>query len=147
MSLRLANLEPGTRYRYRVPADGEPTGLSGDFRTQPLREWRTDPPDASIAIGSCAYVNDGRFDRPGTPFGASFEIFDVIADQWPDAMLWLGDNVYFREPEWTSPEGMSARYRAYRSCRRCSDCGVRPRTSRSGTTTTTVRTTAMLPSS
>ena len=29
-------------------------------------------------------------------------------------MLWLGDNVYFREPEWTSPEGMSARYRAYR---------------------------------
>jgi alkaline phosphatase D len=114
VSLRLANLEPGTRYRYRVLADGEPTGMSGDFRTQPLWEWRTDPPEASIAIGSCAYVNDGRFDRPGTPFGASFEIFDTIAAQRPDVMLWLGDNVYFRQPEWTSLEGMSARYRAYR---------------------------------
>jgi alkaline phosphatase D len=30
-------------------------------------------------------------------------------------MLWLGDNVYFREPEWTSLEAMSARYRAYRA--------------------------------
>jgi len=29
-------------------------------------------------------------------------------------MLWMGDNVYFREPEWSSLEGMSGRYRAYR---------------------------------
>jgi alkaline phosphatase D len=115
VSLRLANLEPGTRYGYRLLADGAPTGTSGAFRTQPVWEWRTDPPDVSIAIGSCAYVNDGRFDRPGPPFGAGYGIFDAIADQRPELMLWLGDNVYFREPEWTSLEAMSARYRFYRA--------------------------------
>lgn len=112
--LRLAGLEPGTRYRYRLLADGQPTGDVGTFRTQALWEWRTDPPAVSIAVGSCAYLNDGRFDRPGTPYGGGYGIFDAIAAQAPDVMLWLGDNVYFREPEWTSAEAMNDRYRAYR---------------------------------
>jgi len=115
VAVRLADLEPGTSYRYRLRVDGDAAEVAGHFRTQPLWEWRTDPPEVSIAFGSCAYLDDGRFDRPGTPFGAGYGIFDAIADQRPDAMLWLGDNVYFREPEWTSLEAMSARYRFYRS--------------------------------
>ncbi len=114
IALRLAGLEPGTRYRYRMLADGQPTGDAGTFRTQALWEWRTDPPAANIAVGSCAYLNDGRFDRPGTPYGGGYGIFDAIAAQAPDIMLWLGDNVYLREPEWTSAEAMNERYRAYR---------------------------------
>ena len=110
--LRLANLEPGASYRYRMLADGKPA-REGTFRTQPLWQFRSNPPDFAVALGSCAYVND-PFSRPGRPWAESFQIFDAIASKSPDFMLWLGDNVYFREPEWTSPEGMSARYRSYR---------------------------------
>jgi alkaline phosphatase D len=110
--LRLAGLEPGTAYRYRVSVDGT-EAAEGGFRTRPLWQYRTDPPEATLAFGSCSYLND-RFDRPGTPWGGEYGIFDAIAAKRPDAMLWLGDNVYLREPEWTSLEGMSARYRAYR---------------------------------
>ena len=115
IALRLTGLEPGTRYRYRMLVNDEATGEVGTFRTQALWEWRNDPPPVSIAVGSCAYLNDGRFDRPGPPYGGSYGIFDAIAAQAPDLMLWLGDNVYLREPEWTSAEAMNARYRAYRS--------------------------------
>ncbi len=113
--VRLANLDPGTRYVYRVLVDGKPTAIApGIFATQPLWRFRDSPPELAIAFGSCAYLND-RYDRPGAPWGGDYRIFDAIAAQRPDLMLWLGDNVYFREPEWTSPEGMSARYRAYRT--------------------------------
>ena len=114
LHLRLAGLEPGTRYRYQVLVDGRPSGEPGTFATQPLWQYRTDPPELAVAFGSCAYLND-RFSRPGPPWGGDYGIFDAIAARAPDLMLWLGDNVYFREPEWTSLEGMSARYRAYRA--------------------------------
>ncbi|HSD53285.1 MAG TPA: alkaline phosphatase D family protein [Burkholderiales bacterium] len=113
-ALRLAGLDPGTRYRYVVLVDGKPSAEAGRFATQPLWQARTEPPDFSVAFGSCLYLND-RFSRPGPPWGAEYGILDAIAVQSPDLMLWLGDNVYFREPEWTSPEGMSARYRTYRA--------------------------------
>jgi alkaline phosphatase D len=113
-ALRLAGLDPGTRYRYTVLVDGKPAVEPGRFETQPLWQFRTEPPEFAVAFGSCHYLND-RFDRPGQPWGADYGIFDAIAAQSPDLMLWLGDNVYFREPEWTSPEAMSARYRAYRA--------------------------------
>jgi alkaline phosphatase D len=114
VALRLAGLDPGTRYRYTVLLDGKPAAEPGRFATQSLWQFRTDPPVFAVAFGSCFYLND-RFDRPGPPWGAEFRILDAIAARAPDLMLWLGDNVYFREPEWTSLEGMSARYRAYRA--------------------------------
>jgi alkaline phosphatase D len=114
--LRISDLEPGTAYRYAVlPARGTQVLAEGRFRTQPLWQWRTDPPTVRIVAGSCAYLNDGRFDRPGPPYGGGEEVFDTIAAAQPDLMLWLGDNIYLREPEWTSREGMNRRYRFYRS--------------------------------
>jgi alkaline phosphatase D len=110
--LRLANLEPGTSYRYRVSVDGKPA-REGSFRTQPLWRFRGNPPEFSVALGSCAYVNDPD-SRPGRAWGGELQIFDAIAAKAPDFMIWLGDNLYFREREWTSPEGMSERYRTYR---------------------------------
>jgi len=111
--LRLARLTPGTRYQYRVLVDGAPV-RSGSFATQPQWQFRTDPPEVSLAFGACAYLHDG-FSRPGKPWSGELQIFDAIAAKRPDLMLWLGDNVYFREPEWTNLEGMSGRYRQYRS--------------------------------
>jgi alkaline phosphatase D len=118
--LRISDLEPGTAYHYAVlptvlPARGPQALAEGRFRTQPLWQWRTEPPTVRIVAGSCAYLNDGRFDRPGPPYGGGEEIFDTIAAAQPDLMLWLGDNIYLREPEWTSREGMNRRYRFYRS--------------------------------
>ena len=71
--------------------------------TQPLWQYRAHPPEVAVAFGSCAYLND-RVSRPGPPWGGDYGIFDAIAARAPDLMLWLGDNVYFREPEWTSLE-------------------------------------------
>jgi alkaline phosphatase D len=113
--LRLAGLAPGTAYGYRVLRDGAPAPVSpGQFKTQPLWQFRTDPPAFSVAFGSCAHLQDA-YERPGSTWGADYRTYDAIAAAAPDLMLWLGDNVYFREPEWTSLEGMSARYRAYRA--------------------------------
>jgi alkaline phosphatase D len=113
--LRLVDLTPGTVYVYRVLRDGQAVPLPpGRFRTQPLWQFRGDPPEFSVAFGSCANLKDA-YERPGSTWGSDYRIYDAIAARSPDLMLWLGDNVYFREPEWTSLEGMSARYRAYRA--------------------------------
>lgn len=112
--LVIGGLEPGTAYRYAVTDLRGETLATGRFRTQPLWQWRSDPPTLRIAAGSCAYLNDGRFDRPGKPYGGGEDIFDRIADESPDLMLWLGDNIYLREPEWTSRDGINRRYRDYR---------------------------------
>lgn len=112
--VQLGGLEPGTAYRYTITdPQGSPLA-EGRFRTQALWQWRSDPPTVRLAVGSCAYLNDGRFDRPGTPYGGGEGIFDQIAATAPDMMLWLGDNIYLREPEWTSRDGISRRYRYYR---------------------------------
>lgn len=115
-SVYASDLESGTAYRYTVrPRAGREVLASGSFRTQTHWQFRTDPPTIRIATGSCNYLNDGRYDRPGKPYGGGEEIFDTIAATRPDLMLWLGDNIYLRDPEWTSREGINRRYRFYRS--------------------------------
>ncbi len=113
----LAPLEPGTRYYYKVFLNGGVVALSDTltFRTQPLWKWRTAPPDFRFAVGSCAYINDPAYDRPGEPYGGEYGIFDQIAAQKPDFMLWLGDNVYLREADWNSEAGILYRYTHSRS--------------------------------
>lgn len=108
----IAGLDPGTRYEYELYLDGKrvPPPAGATFQTQKLWQWRTDPPTFRFAVGSCAFINDAQFDRPGTPYGANFEIFETIASQKPDFMLWLGDNVYYREADWSAESSMRYRY-------------------------------------
>lgn len=109
----LTDLPFGVEYGFGVAINGDlaPLGRKLAFTTQPHWRWRTDPPDATIAIGSCAYHNDPPFDRPGKPYGDSdASIYQSIVKQKPDLMLWLGDNVYFREPDWSSGSAMLERY-------------------------------------
>jgi alkaline phosphatase D len=108
--LRLANLEPGTRYAYRVLLDGRPAGDTLQFSTQPLWQWRRDAPDFTLLAGSCAYGNEAAYDRPGPPYGGRQEIFDRMAREGPDLTLWLGDNIYYREVDYGSAEGMAHRW-------------------------------------
>src|SRR5688500_13515381 len=77
--------------------------------------YRTDPPAYTVAIGSCAFVNEVPYDRAGDPYGGGYEIFESIAARRPDAMVWLGDNTYLREVDWDSPDGIAYRYAHTRS--------------------------------
>ena len=112
----ITELAPGQTYEYEV-LDGDQAVSSDAFRlhTQPLWQWRTNPPDFVVALGSCAYVNDEVYDRPGRAYGGGYEIFSRIADQRPAFMLWLGDNVYLREADFLSRGGAAYRYRHTRS--------------------------------
>ena len=117
-TVRLFGLEPGTAYGYVLTVDGvdvTPTAYETAFRTQPLWQWRTDPPAFTAAVGSCYYDNDPAYDRPGDGYGGSPAIFGEVAALDPDLMLWLGDNVYLREVDWWDAAGIDYRYRHSRS--------------------------------
>ena len=117
LQFAIGALEPGTRYRYRVVVDGQSVEPREPlhFSTQPLWQWRSDPPPFSAALGSCAFINDKPYDRPGRGYGGDYQIFDAIADQKPDLMLWLGDTLYLREADTDSAWGIAARHRQVRS--------------------------------
>ncbi|MEZ5276277.1 MAG: alkaline phosphatase D family protein [Opitutaceae bacterium] len=113
LKFRPGLLEPGTTYRYTIAIDGEDvTPAPGilQFRTRTLWEWRTDAPDFSFLAGSCAYVNEPVYDRPGTPYGKGTGIFLHMAQTGADFMIWLGDNVYLREVDLSSESGIWYRY-------------------------------------
>jgi alkaline phosphatase D len=116
LDFNLDGLVPGTDYRYRPIVNGKPVLPEPlAFRTQALWKHRTDPPAFSLALGSCTYINEPAYDRPGTPYGGGYGIFDAIAAKQPDLMLWLGDNIYLREPDWGSRSGYLHRYTHLRS--------------------------------
>ena len=103
---------PGKKYKYEVYVNNYKIerNYAMEFQTQELWKWRTDPPDVKFIVGSCSYINEPKFDRPGKPYGSNFEIFNSINKKKPDFMLWLGDNTYLREPDWNSRTGFIKRY-------------------------------------
>lgn len=115
--IKLTDLDPGTTYRYELYLDGKKISrpYETEFSTQKLWQWRTKPPNFSIAMGSCLYINDRQYDRPGDPYGKGTEILRKINEQNPDIMLWLGDNVYYREPDFYSKPRMDYRYKDARN--------------------------------
>lgn len=113
-TLILPGLEPGVTYKYQILLDGKPTafpaGVKNTFTTQPLWAYRTEPPTFSFLTGSCAYINEPQYDRPGKPYGGDYRIFKSMAASNANFMLWLGDNTYLREPDWNSWAGILHRY-------------------------------------
>jgi alkaline phosphatase D len=105
-------VEPGVEYTYRLRINGKkvPLPYATTFKTQTLWQWRTDPPAFTLLTGSCNYVNEPRYDRPGQGYGNHHRIFGSMAQLKPDLMLWLGDNTYLREPDWGTRTGMLHRY-------------------------------------
>lgn len=101
-------VEPGRKYTYELYINGKlvkrPYPLK--FQTQHLWQWREDPPPFRFVIGSCFYVNETEYDRPGKPYGDHYEIMTAIYQQQPDFMLWMGDNTYLREVDWYSRSGI-----------------------------------------
>ncbi len=110
-------LEPGNKYEYELIINDKIVSLPypTTFKTQPLWKWRTDPPDFSFVMGSGTYVNEEKYDRPGKGYGDGYQIFNSMAKMHPDFMIWLGDNIYLREPDWNSKTGIFHRYTHTRS--------------------------------
>jgi len=108
----IAGLQPGKKFEFELMIDGKVVKRNYPlrFQTQPLWQWRTDPPDFSVAFGSCAYVNEPEVDRPGKPYGSDYGIFNTIASKSPDLFIWGGDNTYLREVDWDSRSGIIHRY-------------------------------------
>jgi alkaline phosphatase D len=108
LRIDLGGLEPNTTYDYTIIIDGK-TLPGGSFTTKELWQWRKPAPDFSFLTGSCNYVNNPAYDRPGKPYGADSSIFQAMAKDKSAFMLWLGDNWYTREVDYASPWGLWAR--------------------------------------
>ena len=110
-------VEPGRTYHYDLHINGRKIKRPYEtrFKTQTLWQYRTDPPAFTVAAGSCAYDSEEQYDRPGKPYGSEFFIFNSIHAKQPDLMLWLGDNTYYREPDWSTRTGMLHRFTHARS--------------------------------
>ena len=108
--ITLESLEPGTTYDVQCLVNGAPTGEPFDVTSQVLWDYRMDPPAFSFVTGSCAFINEAKYDRPGKPYGGGYEIFESMAADDPDMMLWLGDNIYLREVDFQSYSGFLHRY-------------------------------------
>ena len=95
--VRASGLRPSTTYRYEVSIDDQPVRNPGQrLRTSPKQG---EPGRFSIAFGG------------GAGFVPERErMWNVIAEQRPDALLMLGDNVYIDDPK----HSMTQRYCYYR---------------------------------
>ena len=126
--LRASQLRPGETYGYEILVNGQVVspqfragyGESGpipmQFTARPnwrFREGGHQVFDFRVAAGSCAYINDPEhgLDRQSSPpYGAEYGIFERIHESSPDLMIWLGDSIYLREPDWETREGILYRW-------------------------------------
>ena len=108
---------PGTVYEYRILINDVPVTFEYplEFKTQMDWAYKTNPPAFKMIISSCSYINEPISDRPGEPYGGNYEIFETMASMKPDAVFWLGDNVYLRPMDWGSRTGFIHRYTHSRS--------------------------------
>ena len=108
-TFKLKGLQPGQEYQYHIFVNNKrshkKTKTFG-FKTQQLWMWRKDPPNFTVLTGSCNFENEEAHDRAGTPYGGGYEIFDTLAKQKADMMLWLGDNWYYREVDFDARQNM-----------------------------------------
>ncbi len=110
---RIVGLAPGRDARYRVSGDGDVR--EGTLRAHPFWSKPQDAPQLKLAIGSCFFLADASSLWGDSDYGGDFRIFDAIAAKRPDMMLWLGDNLYFQQPDYLDPAALAARYRRQRA--------------------------------
>ena len=117
----IGGLDINTTYQYEITAIANQKSYkaSGKFKTSELWQYRKNFPDFSFLTGSCAYFNEPAVDRqnnelidphtPAKPYGGDSSIFETMAKENAAFTLWLGDNWYYREVDYSSNWGMSYR--------------------------------------
>lgn len=108
VTIHLTDLKPATTYQYKVLVENQEQKFDYplQFTTQQHWQFRNEPPDFSFAAGSCFYINDPSYDRPGKPYGGEYDILGHMISSKPDFMVWLGDNTYLREGDFESRSGI-----------------------------------------
>jgi alkaline phosphatase D len=111
IKFELNGLNLNTTYWYEVYLDGKKISLDfpTSFKTKELWQWRKPAPDFSFIAGSCNYINEPQFDRPGKGYGADSSIFETMAKSNAQFNIWLGDNWYTREVDYSSAWGLNYR--------------------------------------
>jgi alkaline phosphatase D len=118
VKIELNGLKINTAYQFQVIIDSKLADKrTHQFKTKKVwARWsKNDPADFSVMIGSCTYLNDSIYDRPGKPYGQNPAIFNTMTKQPADFMIWTGDNLYLREADWSSPWGIKRRFSRDRS--------------------------------
>ena len=112
ISIVLSELQMNTAYQYQLEIDGKEVFPSKiyEFKTKDLWEWRKPAPDFKFLYGSCVYLNDSIYDRPGKPYGQNPAMLEKMADTEADFNIWGGDNLYLREADYSSVSGIEYRY-------------------------------------
>ncbi len=114
LKVELNGLDFNTTYQYTLFVDGQPwtPATATTFITKDLWQHRKPAPDFSFLAGSCAYFNEPIFDRPGKPYGGDSSIFETMAKTNANFHIWMGDNWYTREVDYSTAWGLN--YRASR---------------------------------
>lgn len=117
LTIDLNGLKTGTTYEYELFINNIPVLFDYplQFTTQTHWAFRTEPPAFRFALGSCFYINDPDYDRPGVPYGGEYGIIKQMMHQKPDFMIWAGDNIYLREGDYDSRHGIFNRQAHTRS--------------------------------
>lgn len=111
VKMEISGLDFNTTYEYEISLDGEKAELTfaTQFTTKDLWQYRKPAPDFSFLAGSCNFTNEPLFDRPGKPYGGDSSIYPTMASIPAKFNLWLGDNWYYREVDYSSTWGMQYR--------------------------------------
>jgi alkaline phosphatase D len=117
IKIEINGLKINTEYEYKISIDGKFIPATYALKTKRVyAKWsKIEPNDFSVMIGSCLYLNDSIYDRPGTPYGKDPQILNSMANTPSNFMIWLGDNLYLREADWSSAWGIKRRYSVNRA--------------------------------
>jgi alkaline phosphatase D len=111
IKIELNGLFFNTTYNYTLFVDNKEVknNFATKFITNDLWQHRKPAPDFSFLAGSCAYINEPIFDRPGKPYGSDSSIFETMAETPAAFHVWMGDNWYTREVDYESAWGLDYR--------------------------------------
>ena len=111
VKIELNGLDINTTYTYSLIIDGKTInpGFATKFSTKDLWQFRKPAPDFTFLAGSCAYFNEHIYDRPGKPYGGDSSIFETMAKTPAAFHVWLGDNWYTREVDYSTKWGLNYR--------------------------------------
>jgi alkaline phosphatase D len=111
IKIELNGLDFNTKYEYDIFIDDKKIAVAfpTEFTTQDLWQWRKPAPNFSFLAGSCAYINEPIYDRPGKPYGGDSSIFETMANTGAAFHVWMGDNWYTREVDYESAWGLDYR--------------------------------------
>ena len=117
VKIELNGLDFNTTYNYSLIIDAKPasTSFATKFTTKDLWQYRKPAPDFNFLAGSCAYFNEPVFDRPGKPYGGDSSIFETMANTPASFHVWMGDNWYTREVDFSTAWGLQYRVSRDRS--------------------------------